>query len=300
MNQERLLIVGGGFIGQSIKARCPDAILISNSSKNANTPYPQTGEDWVQLLQHYEPKSIIACFGTASVQGVFEKIAYSFNDQISKSLLLLNALTRLKSPCPKILIVGSAAEYGCITDRPIQETDAPEDLNLYGALKFSVGNLFQCYYQQYDLPIIYVRQFNTSGPLQRREFVIPSLVHQYLDFLEGKITLMKVGDLQVCRDFIHIDDTLSAYDCLLDKGKYGEIYNVSSNQGYYVSEILKYLESRFGKKAMIQVDEHLQRKENIKKNSIIGQNEKLRALGWQPQKTLKNIIEEIIEGPRWI
>ncbi len=90
--------------------------------------------------------------------------------------------------------------------------------------------------------------------------MIPSLVHQYLDQINGKVAGIKAGDLEVCRDFVHIDDTIDAYMCLLKKGKVGEIYNVSSNRGVVVGDIIKYLESRYGKKANIEIDENLQRK----------------------------------------
>lgn len=292
MVQDRLLIVGGGFIGQSIKKRNKNALLVASNTCTSDATYPSSVAEWIEIFEKNKITKIISCFGVASVAKVVESPNESFADQMQKSQLLLGALAIYEKKIP-ILVVGSAAEYGCITDRRISENDEPTNINIYGSLKLTLFHTCMFFHRHYNLPIIYVRQFNTSGPLQRRDFVLPSLVCQYLELLDGSRDVMEVGDLEVCRDFIHIEDTISAYEILLEKGVFGEVYNVSLGQGALIKSVLEYLESKGGVSPKFEIDSSLTRQENKTKNSIVGNNSKLRHLGWVPKYDVKAIIDSI-------
>ena len=138
----------------------------------------------------------------------------------------------------KILVIGSASEYGKFYDTAITENFPLHPTSLYGLDKICLYNASMYYYER-GLPIVHVRQFNTTGPLQRETFVLPSFCKQAAEIEKGiREPKMFVGDLNQERDFIDIRDTCRAYSLLFEEGLAGQVYNVSSGNCISINELL--------------------------------------------------------------
>ena len=95
------------------------------------------------------------------------------------------------------------------------------------------------YVYSYKMPIIITRCNNVYGPNQYPEKVIPRFIKQLKN--GEKVTIQ--GDGSCVRAFLHAYDTATAFQCILEKGVIGEIYNIGCDEGmeYSIMDIAKIL-----------------------------------------------------------
>ena len=91
------------------------------------------------------------------------------------------------------------------------------------------------YVYSYNLPIIITGEI-MYGPRQYPEKLIPKLINL---LLKKKCTIHGQGLTE--RSFLYVDDVSKAFECILFKGKIGEIYNIGTNFEYSVLEIARRL-----------------------------------------------------------
>lgn len=155
----------------------------------------------------------------------------------------LNVLNAAQKHCPeaKILLVGSAEEYAP-KETPLKESDRLEANNPYGISKIAQENFAELYRKKYGMKIVSTRSFNHTGVGQNTNFVLPSFVKQVADIEKsGKPGKIKVGNLDVQRDFSDVLDVVHVYRKLLECENEFTIYNVGSGIAYRLEELLQYI-----------------------------------------------------------
>ena len=85
---------------------------------------------------------------------------------------------------------------------------------------------------------IVVRSFNIEGVGRGEQFVTASLSKQVAEFKKGEIQSIQVGDVSAFRDFTHIFDAVEGYCRIMEKGQFGEVYNLGSMRA---TSVLSYL-----------------------------------------------------------
>jgi len=116
--------------------------------------------------------------------------------------------------------------------------------------------------------------------------------------------MINVGNLKAQRDFLDVRDAVSAYHCIVNKGKEGQIYNVCSGKKYKISDLLDMLIS-LSTVPEITVNIDRDKFRAIDVEIIYGSNSKLRAhTGWKSRYSIKKSLKDTIDywrenvGPR--
>lgn len=111
--------------------------------------------------------------------------------------------------------------------------------NPYAATKAGAELIAQAYYYSYKMPIIISRGNNVYGPNQYPEKLIPRFIKLLKE--DKKVTIQ--GDGSCVRGFLHAYDTAKAFECILEKGVIGQIYNIGCDEHmeYSVLQIAKIL-----------------------------------------------------------
>lgn len=251
MEEKRLLIFGAGFIADNYirylhefdNRNLTIKILFNKHKLQFQKPYiehfPMVSDQVSPFLEKFKPTHILCLHGSSFVpSGV--NVRTSMDVNTIKTMEFFEKISRAdcKKYLNKILVIGSASEYGKFYNKPIKEDFPLHPTSLYGLSKICLYNS-SMYYSEQGLPIVHVRQFNTSGPKQRACFVLPSFCIQVAEIEKGNIEPeITVGDLTQERDFIDIRDTCRAYSLLFEKGCNGETYNVSSGKCVTIKELL--------------------------------------------------------------
>jgi UDP-glucose 4,6-dehydratase len=165
--------------------------------------------------------------------------------------------------------------------------------NPYAATKAGAEMIVMSYKHSFDLPVIISRGNNVYGPNQYPEKLIPKWIAL---LREGK-KLTIAGKGEQLRSFLWIDDVSRAFEIMLDRGAVGETYNIGSSEEYSIMDVAKIiLELIHGDG--IDVNRYIEyiadRPFNDKRYFI--SNDKLRALGWEPEMKFNHGLSLLLFG----
>ena len=127
--------------------------------------------------------------------------------------------------------------------KEFSEDDPVKPSNPYSASKAAADLLALSFYRTFDLPVTISRCSNNFGPNQTYDKLIPLII---ISAYEGK-KIPLYGDGKNVRDWIYVDDHCKAIDLIINKGRAGEIYNISTHNLFSNIEIAKIILSELGK-----------------------------------------------------
>ncbi len=241
-----------------------------------------------RILKRVKPDIIYHLAAQASVIESFKNPKETFKTNIEGTLNILEAVRKF---CPKttILIPGSSEEYGKIKVKvKNQKLKISENTPLYPLSPYAISKVCQellgyQYFQKFGLKVVLVRPFNITGPGQSDQAVCSRFAKEVAEIEAGrKRPVMKVGKLEIVRDFTDVRDITQAYWLATKKCKPGQIYNIASGRGYKIGDILKKLLSLSRKKFKIKKDLSLFRKNEPV--VLIGNAVDFRKVtGWKPK-----------------
>ena len=146
---------------------------------------------------------------------------------------LLEALRQTGPPYPRVLLVGSAAEYGPSGTTCIAEDHPTKPTTTYGRAKLIQTLLGQSYAREWGLPVIVVRPFNVVGPGMGENTVVGTICAQLTRGDE-----LSLGNLDSARDFLDIRDAVAAYWLAVQQGDAGDVFNVCSGQTTRIRDVV--------------------------------------------------------------
>jgi GDP-4-dehydro-6-deoxy-D-mannose reductase len=207
---------------------------------------------------------------------------------------------RLTVPKARVLLVTSSEIYGAgrgIVDIIHRETDPPIPFTPYATALAACELLAKQYMVAHNLDIVTIRPFSSTGPLQERKFVLPSVAAQIasIEMYDGE-TVIYTGNLDVSRDYLDVRDQARAIAMLAKRGGPGEVYNVCSGKARTIRDLVHYLIGISGVPIEIRIDPALERAIDIP--LLVGSPEKIMSLtGWKPiisiEDSLKDLYSEI-------
>lgn len=251
-----------------------------------------------QLLTTVQPDAIVHLAGIAEVGSSFENAWPVLEVNLRLQYVMLEAMRRV-SPSARLLSISSATVYGEAVKQAGERV--PESTSLwpnspYALSKLNQENLGLVYQRSYGLDVVTVRPFNQIGPRQLTSFVIPAFAEQVVKVERGEQTTVQVGNLEAVRDFTDVRDAARAYEILIEKGVSGEIYNLGSGRGTKIQEVLDALIGLAAVSVPVEVDAARLRPVDVPR--FVADNQKLRALGWEPSISLEHSLRDIMEYER--
>jgi GDP-4-dehydro-6-deoxy-D-mannose reductase len=199
---------------------------------------------------------------------------------------------------PVVLIVGSGVQYGRhdSTEMPLDESAEQRPVTTYGASKAAQEVIALQAFRESEVRVVCVRSFNHSGVGHGSQYLLPSLVSRARAIAGGAEPSLALGN-DVVRDYVHVDDVVTAYLLLVERGRAGEAYNVATGRGVSARQLATDVLHRAGVRADISTDAALVRATDIP--TLIGSPAKLaRETGWAPRKTHLDIIDDLLRSPR--
>jgi dTDP-glucose 4,6-dehydratase len=192
---------------------------------------------------------------------------------------------------PVLLHFSTDEVYGDITEGEHIETDLLKPSNPYSATKAAADMLVTAWGRTYDLPYIIVRPTNNYGCGQYVEKLIPKAC-KYLK-LGKKIPLHNNGT--PIRTWLHAQDTANAIITIIESGAQNEIFNIcggfEQSNKVTVEKILK--EYLGDVNPYHYIDVSYSRQGQDVRYAL--NDDKLRALGWEPSVDFNRELEYIIK-----
>ncbi len=216
------------------------------------------------------------------------------SENINGVLNLLECIRKSKND-PVLINIGTDEEYGDTIDGSFTEQDMLKPSSPYSASKAASSILALSYFRTYGIKTMVTRTSNNFGKYQFPEKLIPKTIIRNLLHLDIPL----YGNGKNIRDWIYTEDNVRAILTVLFKGKYGEIYNISSNNELENIDIVEKIFDIMEKKGNIKYVSD--RPGHDVRYSI--RSEKLKNLGWKPEygfmDALKLTVEWYINNEKW-
>ena len=142
----------------------------------------------------------------------------------------------------KLVVAGTAAEYGRITSENYTEKSNIEPTSMYGSAKAATNTMAITLADKLQVPLVIARFFSVYGPADKPKNIIPAMIQAICTDVPIDLT-----PGEQIRDFIYIDDVIQALHAFLSytPSKY-DIFNVSTGKGTNLLNIATILQSLNG------------------------------------------------------
>ena len=310
-NVKTCVIGGAGFIGSHlvdflIEERNCEVIVLDNlitgQTKNINPKakfiWHDIRDNENELARIFTENQIEYVFNYAAepyIPECFERPMHFFDINATSVLRVLNACQQ--AGIKGLLQVSSAEIYGDMKGK-IKENDPVEPHSTYGVSKLAADGLVQVRWKEAKVPAIALRQFNCVGERETHEYVIPEIISQL-----SKSSEVNLGNNSF-RDFLYAGDAVRMAVELLEKGNFGEVYNMGTEDGIQIYDLAHLIGKLMGREQItINIDQarvrpweiwHLQ-SDNTKLYSVI-EEKPLTSLEEGLRKTIKYFIDN---GCNW-
>ena len=189
-------------------------------------------------------------------------------------------------------VYGSLGPKGFFSEKTNYDPHSP-----YSASKASSDHFVRAFYDTYKLPIVISNCSNNYGPYQYPEKLIPLFINNIIN----KKPIPIYGDGKNIRDWLYVDDHISAIDLIFHKSKIGKTYNIGGNNEITNNEIAHILIKKLDEKLKRTKGESLNLIKYIEdrlghdKRYAVDSSKIKNELGWIPKNSFEIGIEKTID-----
>ncbi|MGI6155847.1 MAG: UDP-glucose 4-epimerase GalE [Enterococcus sp.] len=312
-----ILVLGGaGYIGshavdQLITKGYKVVVLDNLLTGHRQAVHPQAtfyegdvrDKSFVQEVFKQEEIEGVMHFAASSLVGEsVEKPLKYFNNNVYGMQILLEVMQEYD--VKHIVFSSTAATYGEPKENPIVETTPTNPKNPYGESKLMMEKMMKWCDEAYGMKFVALRYFNVAGAKSDASIgedhtpethLVPIILQVALGQREALSIFgddYDTPDGTCIRDYVHVEDLIAAHILALEYLKAGnksDVFNLGSNNGYSVKEMLEAARDVTGK----EIPAMIAPRRAGDPGSLVASSQKAKEiLGWQPVYTdVKKIIE---------
>lgn len=290
----RVLITGGGgFLAGHLFAELQaKADVEVRTLSRAECDLSRDKGKLSAALRSFQPDKIFHLAGR--INGSESELFY--DNQAATGNLLQAARRQL--PAARIVLGSTTAVYGRggTSAMPLSEDESAAPSGDYARSKYAAEQ-DAAVYAKAGAWIVTARMSNPIGANMSTALLCGTLAQQIVQIERGNEPILTLRDLTPKRDFISARDCVRALWHLAEFGTPGTAYNVAAGHSISITEMVNlYLEL-----ARVRPIEVSSRPTGGERSSVREQwlsNARLRALGWNPEETLRQAISDQLDAER--
>ncbi|MEN8219201.1 MAG: SDR family NAD(P)-dependent oxidoreductase [Pseudomonadota bacterium] len=294
--QPNILVTGGaGFVGSHLV----DALI--NQGYNLRVLDNFSTGQWENLTHNNDKLEIIkgdvrdlesVMAAIKGVKWIFHQAAFvsaplsikqpqiSFENNLLGTFNIFEAVRRQGS-LARIIFASSAAVYGDNHSLPLHENLPCFPLNPYAFEKNAAEQLAVLYERLYKVSSVALRYFNIYGPRQSASSPYSGVISKFIDQLKKGEKLTIYGDGEQTRDFVYINDVISANLEAMKKVPPGaHLFNVATGKSVTINQLVKSLQKNL--KTFMEPQYQSSREGDIY-HSLADISKIYEQLGWYPK-----------------
>jgi GDPmannose 4,6-dehydratase len=214
------------------------------------------------------------------------------------SIGALNLLEAFRRVCPfsRFYQASSSEMFGCSMDQDgmQRETTCMNPLTPYGISKLYAHKMCEYYRKQFDLFIASGILFNHESPLRPERFLTTKVVKTAIEIKNNQVKELKIGNLNVSRDWGHSKDYTKSMIQMLDYDS-PQDFVISTMKSHTVQYLIEYVFSSLNldyKQYVVQDSKFIRKIDQI---NVLGDSSKARKLlGWSPSYSFESMLDEMI------
>ncbi len=298
----KVLVTGGlGYLGrhvvEALLGAGREVVILDHSDGKppADAPHCRVvRDDFRRVGDHPDVFTDSACvvhlaWSSVPATSAQDPVA-DVQDNVAGTVGLLEACVR--HGVPKVVFSSSGGTvYGRHQYLPIDEAHPTRPANLHGAMKRSVEAYLDAWYETRGLDYTALRIGNLYGPFQRyrtRFGAVSTFIRQVVRGEEIEIW----GDGKVIRDYVFVDDVVSAVVAAVEQKLEEKVFNVGTGRGCDLNELVAIIERAAGRKAK---GRHEAPRGIDVPASVLEAGLLRSRSGWKPRVTLEEGVRVILE-----
>jgi GDPmannose 4,6-dehydratase len=249
--------------------------------------------DIENVFRRYQPSEVYNLAAQSSVGLSFRKPFETINFNVLSVLNLLE-ITRKEDKKIRFYQASTSDMFGNIEKLPVTEESVIHPASPYGISKAAGHWMAVNYRESYDLFACCGILFNHESYLRAPNFFVKKVIRESLEIKNGTKGELRVGNIDLRRDFGYAPDYVKAMWLMLQKNTPKD-YIVCSGESISLREIIEYVFKKLGiRKDKIVIDKSFFRPNDIE--NIYGVNEKAKKeLGWEYEKTFFEVLDILIK-----
>lgn len=250
------------------------------------------------LIEDIEPDQVYHLAGQSSVKESWNRSFSLVNNNVLGTLNILEALRQNDKVDTRILLACSSEEYGLVSEEaiPVDESVPLHPVSPYAVTKATVDMFGFQYYKSHGVKTIRTRAFNHTGPRRPETYALSDFAKQIVSMEkngEGE-SAIHVGNLNAVRDYSDVRDIVRGYQMAMENCEPGEVYNICSERGFAIHELLDRLIELSGTDISIVQDDSRMRPIDVPK--LIGDCSKFKqATGWRSRYSIDETLNALLE-----
>lgn len=300
-----ILVTGSsGFVGRrllpALKAAFPKAKIHGSDSKaDAQSAFDITKPESIDdLLTQTQPDAVINLAAISHIPTSFDNPDLTWRVNLQGTLNLLKALQDRAVPCV-FLQVGSSDCYGDSfkSGDAVTEETAFMPMNPYAASKAAADLAVYSMRKHPQVKVIRARPFNHTGAGQSNQFVVSAFAEQIAKIEAGiQPPVMKVGNLDAQRCFMHLNDVINAYVALLKSSPEidsGMAFNIVGDEAISIQQLLHTLLAQSQVEIQIEQDPARMRPTDVP----LAQGDASllkKTTGWRSSTSLETTLSDVL------
>lgn len=288
--QKKALITGisgqdGSFLASELSVLGYEIFGLTRSNTNYSKKEIRTA------IETFQPDEIYHL----AAQPYVGKSWILIDETLQGTAMLTANLLEVASKFPHIKIFNaSSSEIYADSDQMMDEGFSKIPTNPYGCAKLFSYHMAQAYRENYGMFITNGILFNHESAKRDQDFFSQKLVHGVLDIYSKKSDKIKLGNLDVIRDWGSAEEYMSVIPKLMRLEKPVDI-NICSGRGVRVLDLVKFTFALVGLnyKNHVEIDGSLVR--NKEKKIVIGSSKKIsQLLGWTPKISAEEVFKKML------
>ncbi|MBT2562763.1 GDP-mannose 4,6-dehydratase [Pedobacter sp. ISL-64] len=247
----------------------------------------------IKILLKYKPDEFYNLAAQSSVGISFEQPIGTLNYNTQSVLNILESV-RLLQLDTKIYQASSSEMFGQVNNLPVNENTPFHPLSPYAISKASGYWIGVNYRESYKVFCVNGILFNHESYLRSPNFFVKKVIRTGLEIRKGIKNELRVGNIDVKRDFGYAPDYVRAMWLSLQQGK-ADDYLICSGNSVYLRDIINYtLDYLNIPLNRLVEDPTLFRPTDM--TDMFGDNQKAKAvLGWEYNRSFFDVLTLLIE-----
>lgn len=277
------------------KAVHPKATFFEGDIRDRDFLRKVFSQETIDAVIHFAANSLVG-------ESMVKPLQY-FDNNVYGTQVILEVMQEFN--VQYIVFSSTAATYGEPEKTPIDESMPTNPTSTYGETKLMMEKMMSWCEKAFKLKYVSLRYFNVAGARKSGEIgedhspethLIPVVLQTAL----GQRDLITVfgddydtEDGTCIRDYVHVEDLIDAHLLALrylQNGGQSNVFNLGSNQGFSVKEIIDTAREITGH----QIPSAIGKRRAGDPSTLIASSEKAnKILGWSPKRTsIQQIIQD--------
>ena len=309
---ETILVTGGaGFIGSNfVKLFAEDynIVVFDSFTYASDVDYIRSINCKIELgdirnfnhvtsiINRYKPRYIVNFAAESHVDNSIDCPLIFVETNIVGTSCILEAVRLVDFEC-RLVQVSTDEVYGSTLDASFTEDSHLNPSSPYSSTKASADLIALSYGKTYGLDVVITNSSNNYGPNQHSEKLVPKTIYNAINHIEIPI----YGNGGNIRDWLHVNDNVSAIRLVMERGLSGERYNIGGGNektnieiAHKICDIVDQIKGVFGSPRTKLIKFVTDRPAHDARYSV-DCSKIMKELDWKPTIDFNNGIESTIK-----